>query len=173
MKFTYYSICKPSDFIKMEKTNGHSIFLLKEGIHISPDEFSPQSINPSNILKLKEKLNIESIFILDRIKPQIGEVCIVDHVNRSGINFLKGNTPQKGLPTFPDMSCVYNQIAKLKKVVVHTVGPTLFESKNPNSLVISESVGIVAPIWHYVQVKVFAKGVYGDQRRSRTNQNGL
>ena len=85
-------------------------------------------------------------------------------MNRSGINFLKGNTPQKGLPTFPDMSCVYNQIAKLKKVVVHTVGPTLFESKNPNSLVISESVGIVAPIWHYVQVKVFAKGVYGDQR---------
>ena len=164
MKLTYYSIHKPSDFIKMEKTNAHSIFLLKEGIHISPDEFSPQSINPSNILKLKEKLNIESIFILDRIKPQIGEVCIVDHVNRSGINFLKGNTPQKGLPTFPDMSCVYNQIAKLKKVVVHTVGPTLFESKNPNSLVISESVGIVAPIWHYVQVKVFAKGIYGDQR---------
>ena len=134
MKLTYYSIRKPSDFIRMEKTNGHSIFLLKEGIHISPDEFSPQSINPSNILKLKEKLNIESIFILDRIKPQIGEVCIVDHVNRSGINFLKGNTPQKGLPTFPDMSCVYNQIAKLKKVVVHTVGPTLFESKNPNQI---------------------------------------
>lgn len=164
MKLTYYSIRKPSDFVRVEKTNGHSIFLLQEGIHISPDEFSPHSLNPNNILKLKEKLNIESIFILDRIKPQTEEVCIVDHVNRSGINFLKGKTPQKGLPTFPDMSHVYNQIAKLKEVVVHTVGPVLFESTNSNSLVISESVGIVAPIWHYVQVKVFAKGVYGDQR---------
>ena len=92
MKLTYYSISKPSNLVRMEKTNGHSIFLLKEGIHISPDKLSPHSLNPNNILKLKEKLNIESIFILDRIKPQTEEVCIVDHVNRSGINFLKGKT---------------------------------------------------------------------------------
>ena len=96
MKLTYYSIRKPSDFVRVEKTNGHSIFLLQEGIHISPDEFSPHSLNPNNILKLKEKLNIESIFILDRIKPQTEEVCIVDHVNRSGINFLKGKPLKRG-----------------------------------------------------------------------------
>ena len=57
------------------------------------------------------------------------------------------------------MSKIYNTIANLEKVVVHTLGTENFSKKNETNIVISEMIGLVSPVWHYVGVKVFGKGV--------------
>ena len=83
----------------------------------------------------------------------------MNHVNRSGYNFLIGRTHELDLPRFPDMSNIYNAIPNLSTVNVHTVGPKRFDSATSDKVVLSEAVGLVAPIWHYVRVKVFAKTI--------------
>ena len=84
-------------------------------------------------------------------------VCIVDHVNRSGTNFLIGETPVKNFPVFPDMSKIYNIIPGYKQVVVHTLGPSRFLKQYKQKQITSESVGLISPIWHYIGVNVYAK----------------
>ena len=82
----------------------------------------------------------------------------MDHINQAGTNFLIGNTPEVGLPTFPDMSNIYNEIKDLKKNIVYTVGPKRFlNSVVLEGKIISHSVGLVSPVWHYVGVKVYAQ----------------
>ena len=164
MKLVYYSLFPPDHFIRKEKAHNHSVYFSNEKIQVVPDDFSPESLNPKSFLQLKTKLNLVSIMILDRTKPLKEEACIIDHVNRSGDNFLKSKTPIDGLPTFPDMSNIYNEISHLNKVVVHTVGPKLFESIEHSSFVVSESVGLISPVWHYVRVKVFARSNYIHKR---------
>ena len=164
MKLVYYSLFPLKQFIRKENIYNHSVYFSNEKIQIVPDDFSSTSLNPKNFLQLKTKLNLVSIMILDRIKPLKEEACIVDHVNRSGFNFLKSKTPIDGLPTFPDMSNIYNEISHLNKVVAHTVGPKLFESIEHSSFIVSESVGLISPVWHYVRVKVFAQSNYIHKR---------
>ena len=45
----------------------------------------------------------------DRIRGIEQDVLITDHVNRSGLFFLRGKTPHEGFPMFPDMSNVYEK----------------------------------------------------------------
>ena len=137
----------------------HFIFSKKEKIHIVPKTFDSKTLGPRNFLGLKAELGLDSILIIDRIKPTRGETCIMNHVNRSGYNFLIGRTPELGLPRFPDMSNIYNAIPRLDTVTVHTVGPKRFDSAISDKIILSEAVGLVAPIWHYVRVKVFAKTI--------------
>ena len=114
-------------------------------------------INPRSIYNLKKKFNIKEITIYDRVKNKKREACIINHVNRTGINFLIGNTPFKTFPRFPDMTKIYNKIKGLDQVVVHTVGPSRFEKPLEKNILISESVGLIAPIWYYVGTKIFAR----------------
>ena len=137
----------------------HFIFSKKEKIHIVPKTFDSKTLGPRNFLGLKRELGLDSILIIDRIKPTKKETCIMNHVNRSGYNFLIGRTPELDLPRFPDMSNIYNAIPNLSTVNVHTVGPKRFDSATSDKVVLSEAVGLVAPIWHYVRVKVFAKTI--------------
>ena len=106
---------------------------------------------------LKKELKIKKILIFDKIKNSNEDLGIKGHVNRSGLNYLVGRTPYKDLATFPDMSIIYNRTNALREVVVHTVGPKRYSSFNEKDIYISEFVGLISPLWHYLGVDVSAR----------------
>ena len=125
-----------------------------------PDHISDESLNPKFFFGLKEMYDLDFILIIDRLKHTDTDVCIMEHINRSGKNFLIGRTPHKELPTFPDMGHIYKPIPNLKQVLVHTVGPERFLSDTGIDEIVSEVIGLIAPLWHYVGVSVFARNCY-------------
>ena len=165
MKLVLYGLHIPKSYKRKTATLGHTVYDQGNSKMIVPKEFSGASINPKNFMGLKKKFNIESITILDRLKPDSGPVCVLDHVNQSGYNFLMGQTPTLEFPTFPDMSNIYNQIKNLEGVVVYTVGPDLFSGVGPSPFIASELVGLISPVWHYIGVRVFARNDYLEKFR--------
>ncbi len=157
---TEYSIYSPKRFSAKETAFNHNIFQTVDGRHIVPITFSDESLNPKSFFGLKKMYDLGSILIIDRLKNTDRDVCIMDHVNKSGTNFLIGKTPYKELPTFPDMSHIYKPIPNLKQVLVHTVGQERFSSETGIDEVVSEATGLIAPLWHYVGVAVFARNCY-------------
>ena len=157
MNIIFYNIRKPKNYSKKEHFFGHSFYYLKNLQVLVPHEFSKIIIRPKNFYKIKNRLCLENICIVDKVCSNIEFVCIVDHVNRSGTNFLIGETPVKKFPVFPDMSKIYNTIPGYKQVVVHTLGPSRFLKQYKQKQITSESVGLISPIWHYVGVNVYAK----------------
>ena len=80
---------------------------------------------------------------------------IIDHVNRSGVFHLNGNTPHEQRPMFPDMSHIYEKDLSLKSVVVQTLGYDRFKKvKLEERVFFSEAAAIIATTWHYVDVRV-------------------
>ena len=71
---------------------------------ISPNKINFETINPRNFIEIKNKFNIEKLLIIDRLIGSEDIISIADHVNISGDNFLRGNTPEETFPQFPDMS---------------------------------------------------------------------
>ena len=165
MKLVLYGLHQPKKYKRKTSILGHTVYDQGDSEMIVPEEFSGASINPQSFIGLKKEFNIGSITILDRLKPDNGPVCVLDHVNQSGYNFLMGQTPTSEFPTFPDMSNIYNQIKNLEGVVVYTVGPDLFSGVGPSSFIASESVGLISPVWHYIGVRVFAKNDYLEKLR--------
>ena len=157
MKKYIYSLFKPKETLSIIKNKNHCLYFKENKTYIIPKQPSVNYINPKSIYDLKKEYNIKKITILDRIKDINKEVCIINHVNRSGFNFLVGNTPFKEFPRFPDMSNLYNKIKGLETVVVHTVGIERFLTFKDRDVFVSEFIGLVSPVWHYVGVKVFAK----------------
>ena len=157
MNLIRYSLTPPIKYKAKKGLHDHCVYETKNYRYIVPLDFSGEYINPKNFLALKQSLKIESITIIDKTKPNHHKLCIVNHVNRSGFNFLIGKTPFKNYPRFPDMSSIYGIIPGLETAVVHTVGPRRFNTEMKSGLTISESVGLVAPIWHYVKTKVFSQ----------------
>jgi len=157
---TEYSIYSPKRFSAKETAFNHNIFQTVDGRHIVPITFSDESLNPKSFFGLKKMYDPGSILIIDRLKNTDRDVCIMDHVNKSGTNFLIGKTPHKELPTFPDMGHIYKPIQNLKQVLVHTVGPERFSSETGIDEIVSEATGLIAPLWHYVGVVVFACNCY-------------
>ena len=157
---TEYSIYSPKRFSAKETAFNHNIFQTVDGRHIVPIAFSDESVNPKSFFGLKKMYDPGSILIIDRLKNTDRDVCIMDHVNKSGTNFLIGKTPHKELPTFPDMGHIYKPIQNLKQVLVHTVGPERFSSETGIDEIVSEATGLIAPLWHYVGVVVFACNCY-------------
>ena len=85
----------------------------------------------------------------------LGKSIIIDHVNRSGVFHLKGNTPFKQRPMFPDMSYIYEKDLSLKNIIVQTLGYERFKKVELKERVfVSEAAAIIATIWHYVGVRV-------------------
>jgi len=134
-----------------------TIFKKETHTHIVPEKLNQLCLNPRSVSSLREELSIKKILILDRVINLEHEVCIIGHVNRSGTNFLIGNTPYKKNPQFPDMSKIYTPIKGLDKIVVHTVGIERFFNFKGSNYYISEAVGLIAPVWHYLGVKVSSK----------------
>ena len=160
MNKTEYSIHSPKIFSAKETAFNHNIFQTDGGLQIVPITFSDKSLNPKNIFSLKKMYDLDSMLIVDRLTNTDTDVCIIDHINMSGTNFLIGKTPHKELPTFPDMGHIYKPIPNLKQVLVHTVGPERFSSGAGRDEIISEAIGLIAPLWHYAGVAVFARNYY-------------
>jgi len=157
MKNYTYSLFPPKHFISSYKKHRHTIFKKETHTHIVPEKLNQHCLNPRSVSSLTEELSIKKILILDRVINLEHEVCIVGHVNRSGTNFLIGNTPYKKKPQFPDMSNIYTPIKELDKIVVHTVGLERFFNFKGGNYYISEAVGLIAPVWHYIGVKISSK----------------
>ena len=157
MNLPKYSLIPPIKYNNKTVLYHHALYTTLDNRSIVPLVFDGNTINPKNFLKLKIDLDIHSINVIDRIKPKHPKVYISNHANRSGYNFLIGKTPIQGFPRFPDMTNIYNKIPGLKPISVHTVGPKRFVLKLDTINVVSESVGLVAPVWHYVGIKVFAQ----------------
>jgi hypothetical protein len=126
---------------------------------ILPNSINSETINPKNFIELKDRLDINELLIIDRLKGVDDIVSIIDHINRSGQNYLRSKTPEGPFPQFPDMSKVYNNIDGLKGLVVHTIGEERFLSaKIVKEIVWSEYAGLIVPVAHYVGIKVSALG---------------
>ena len=157
MNLPIYTLSPPAKYHTKTERFEHGVYLTDKNTQITPLVFSKKTINPKNFLNLKTELDLSSILIVDRLRPRGQKVYIKNHINRAGYNFLIGKTPLLSFPRFPDMSNIYNPTPGLKTVTVHTVGPELFPVADDKVVTISESVGLVSPVWHYVGVKVFAQ----------------
>ena len=157
MNLIIYGLQAPSDYNLKSTLFNHKLYIKKKESFLVPNKFDEGIINPKTFLKLKKEMKIKSIFAIDKTIPEKKKLCIVNHINRSGYNFLIGKTPVANLPRFPDISKIYNEISGLESAVVHTVGPERFHLRPKSNHIISESVGLIAPVWHYVGVKVFAQ----------------
>ena len=157
MNLIMYGLQAPNDYNLKSTLLNHKLYTKQKKLFLVPNKFDGKTINPESFFKLKGKMKIKSTLLIDKTIPKDKRLCIANHVNRSGYNFLIGKTPVANLPRFPDMSKIYNEISGLESAVVHTVGPERFRLKQKSNNVVSESVGLVAPVWHYVGVKVFAQ----------------
>ena len=156
-----YGLQAPNEYNLKSTLLDHKLYIKQKNSFLVPNKFDDTTINPENFLRLKEKVKIKEILLIDKTIPKSKRLCITNHVNRSGYNFLIGKTPIANLPRFPDMSKIYNEISGLESAVVHTVGPERFHLRLKSNNVISESVGLIAPVWHYIGVKVFAQNFTG------------
>ena len=152
-----YGLQAPSDYNLKSTLLNHKLYTKEKESFLVPNKFDEGVVNPETFLKLKEEMKVISILVIDRTIPGDKKLCITNHVNRSGFNFLIGKTPVANLPRFPDMSKIYNKISGLESAVVHTIGPERFRLRQESNNMVSESVGLIAPVWHYVGVKVFAQ----------------
>ncbi len=144
--------------VNPELQHNHLVETADNTTYLWPTQFNSEAISPKSYYALKNELNITSITIYDIVKGLIKQTEIKDHLNQSGINFLRGQTPFKSFPTFPDVTHIYNTENK-NGIVTHTVGPDRFKLTTKTETPISKSIGIVSPVWHYIGVKVKGVGV--------------
>jgi|TARA_B100001971_G_C18184462_1_gene534760 hypothetical protein len=168
-------LCLPPEIYGLDqacdqKTETHFISKENNVLFLWSAEFSAGAISPRSFNHLKDKFFISEITIFDRIKGINENVSIKDHINRSGLNFLSSKTPFKNRPMFPDMSKIYHPIKGLRTVIVHTVGPEKFQKTTINNVIISEAVALIAPVWHYIGVRVSAKGISYVEKRKRNRE---
>ena len=155
----YYFINRLEYFGFNEKLNQsfceHSVREKENKVLIRPNKYNTTSISPLNFLSLKEKYDIELIYLYDRVVGTNKKVVVSDHINRSGFYPLRGKTPYKTLTMFPDMSKIYETKPHQKNITVHTLGPKRFRKKKLNdSVIYSEGSAAVSVLWHYLGVKV-------------------
>ncbi len=133
----------------------HNVGIKDNDVFIVPNQFNETSISPTEFLGLKNKYQIKTVNMFDRTFGIKEKSIIIDHVNRSGVFLLKGNTPLEQRPMFPDMSYVYEKEPSLKSIVVQTLGYDRFKTyKLKEKVFFSEAAAIIATVWHYVGVSV-------------------
>ena len=133
----------------------HNIGIKDNDVFIVPNQFNETSLSPTKFLGLKNKYQIKTVNMYDRTFGIKEKSIIIDHVNRSGVFPLKGNTPHEQLPMFPDMSHIYEKDLSLRSIVVQTLGYNRFiKDKLKEQVFFSEAAAIIATIWHYVGVSV-------------------
>jgi len=137
---------------------GHVFSKKKKQIILWPEKTVSATITPKNFIELKKQFSLKELLFIDRIIGAKKPGSIINHVNRSGQNFLRGQTPTNELPQFPDMSKIYNKISELDPVTVHTVGENRFKKPLNEDVIWSETIGLIAPVAHYVGIKIFAIG---------------
>ena len=135
----------------------HSVIRNNNRVLIWPATLTLDSFHPQNFIDLQEKLSMERICLIDRVKTGEPLVQIVDHRNLSGQNPLSGRTPMGNRPRFPDVSAVYDrEDLGLPQRVVNTVGPRRFEKTTEDAG--SEVAALVALCASYAGIKVLGIG---------------
>ena len=133
----------------------HNIGIKERDVFIVPNQLNEVSISPIKFLGLKNKYKIKTVNMYDRTFRIKEKSIIIDHVNRSGVFHLKGNTPHEKGPMFPDMSYIYEKDPSLKSIIVQTLGYGRFKkNKLKEKVFFSEAAAIIATVWHYVGVSV-------------------
>ena len=137
------------------KIFNHNVAIKNDDVFIVPHQFNETSISPTEFLGLKNKYQIKTVNMYDRTFGIKEKSLIIDHVNRSGVFFLKGNTPFKQRPMFPDMSHIYEKDLSLESIVVQTLGYDRFKkAKFKENVFFSEAAANIATVWHYIGVSV-------------------
>ena len=171
--FYHIYLCSNDErwFLGESKTiqfSGHNIASFGKKKIIWPKKLNSTHVSPENFLVLKERININDVLIVDRLKGIKKTASIVGHINRSGISFLRGKTPVKNAQQFPDMSYVYSKIEGVESKTVQTLGPERFLKPPQHERHIwSEAVGLVSVVAHYIGLNVFAVGTENDRRRKQ------
>ena len=171
--FRHIYLCSNKEKRFLEETEmlqiaGHNVVDLGKKKIIWPTKINPDHLSPKNFLVLKERLNVEDILIVDRLKRTKKTVSIVGHINRAGVSFLRGNTPMKNAEQFPDMSHIYSKTEGIPPAVVHTLGKERFSKPHKNETCIwSEAIGLVSVVAHYIGMNVFAIGTGSDSQRKQ------
>ena len=143
------------DFNKT-KINKH-YFLKNKNILIWPATNSNSTISPQEFLELISYFNFKKIILIDTIFNTDLIIKAVDHINRTGLNYLIGNTPYKSLPTFPDVSNTYRE--KNGKVFISVGNRNKTKIKNNNKNILSKWVAPIAVVWSYLGINIEAYGV--------------
>ena len=118
----------------------------ENSIYLYPEENSPQTINPENLFMLKKEIQITDLVVVDRIYSNVDIVGVVDHINRTGINYLRGKTPFKNLPTFPDISNIYN--TENGKTLMSVGDENYFNINLEKNVILSSWIAAISPVWH-------------------------
>ena len=139
--------------------DGHEFGKMDGKLIVWPKNIDSETINPKNFIKLKEHFKLEEFLFIDKLIGTDNVVSIINHINRSGKNFLRGVTPEGKFPQFPDMSKIYNKINELDTVIVHTLGcERIINISSDEKAIWSELLGLIAPVAHYVGIKIYALG---------------
>lgn len=154
----------PSKRIKGKQMNfaDHKIVISQNGqTWIFP--FDAGKLSVEKFYALKEKLSMHTVIIVDRVISKDRStpiVQIIDHVNCSGINPLRGKTPYGKSPRFPDVSSIYSkEEIGLKQVVARSVGAARFLKENRSGDEwIAEFISDVSIVAGYAGAKVTGMG---------------
>lgn len=126
-------------------------------IYLYPEENSPKTINPENFFNLKKEIQLTDLVVIDRIYSKANLVYVDDHINRTGLSYLRGKTPFKNLPIFPDISNIYNK--KNGKTLMSVGDKNSFKINLEKNVILSSWIAAISPVWHYVGVKVTGLGI--------------
>jgi len=169
----YYFISGPRDWgLKQTEEEPCGQFHLQtiyEGKKLVwPKTINDRSICPEEIEEVIRATNSKKWMIADKLSTGNALYCIENHINRSGLNFLRGKTPHKNKVMFPDVSSIYNKMEGLERIKTSTVGPERFKNSDKTDKTIwSEAVGLISPVVYYSGIQIFAVGT------ARPEEKGL
>ena len=142
---------------------GHGKAIDKNLTTFYPLENTEKIINPKNLYQLKKKFGLTSLIIVDHIPDKKRIVHVSDHINRTGKSFLRGKTPFKDFPTFPDISNIY--IKKNGKTLMSLGEKNTLNINTQENVILSSWIAPISSVWSYVNVQIVGIGV-GEEVRS-------
>ena len=129
----------------------------ENSIYLFPEENSPKTINPENFFNIKKEVQLTDLVVIDRIYSKADLINVDDHINRTGLSYLRGKTPYKNLPTFPDISNIYKK--KNGKILMSVGNKNSFNINLEKNVILSSWIAAISPVWHYVGVKGTGLGI--------------
>jgi len=138
--------------------SSHGIVLYKEKnkVNITCENSPVLDLSFKEFEQFIRTEKVQSILIVDTFKSNSDPFCVGGHVNRSGINLLRGKTPYNDKPMFPDMGHIYTPVNGFNTIVAHTVGPEYWDKVQEDGNVLSKWTGILAPFFYYLGLDVSA-----------------
>ena len=137
--------------------HNHAVVKKDNFSFIYPEDNSSNTINPKNYYSIKKQLGFSRLIIVDQTYHKINIVNVADHINRTGKSYLRGKTPFKKLPTFPDISNIYHE--ENGKTLMSVGEKNTLNINTQENVILSSWIAAISPVWHYVGVKIVGLGV--------------